>query len=391
LYIGSPPRQTQTRGVEQVELRIAARKNDPRIGMEAKRMNLASQPLVSVVTPVYNEEECLPECIESILCQTYQNWEYTILNNGSTDRSLEIARRYAAKDPRIRVHDNDKFLRMLANHNLALRKISPASKYCKVVLADDFIFPDCLEKMVKVAEAYPSAGIVSSYQLHGQQVRSAGLPYTQQLVRGCEACRQFLLQTITLFGSQNSVLYRADLVRGRDPFYVETDMCADFEACFALLKVSDLGFVHQVLTFSRPRPESIGTVSSDSGATRASLLGILLAYGKDCLSEAEFKHCLKLQLSQYYEFLGRRLWVERDLSFLAFHRRALKDAGFGFSRACLATAAVSALWGVVFNPKSVFERIQRLVSLHRIRGRQVRQVVSGFESVSIKQVAERNK
>src|SRR5882724_7298074 len=65
-------------------------------------MNNSSQPLISVVTPVYNGAEHLAECIESVLAQTYQNWDYTIVDNCSTDGSVEIARRYAAKDRRIR-------------------------------------------------------------------------------------------------------------------------------------------------------------------------------------------------------------------------------------------------------------------------------------------------
>ena len=343
-------------------------------------MNIASQPLVSVVTPVYNEEEHLAECVESVLAQSYQNWEYTIVNNCSTDKSLEIARRYAAKDPRIRVHDNERFLEMLANHNIAIQQISQASKYCKMVLADDWIFPDCLEKMVAVGEAYPSAGIVSSYQLHGQQVRSAGLPYEQRLITGREACRQFLLQTLVLFGTQNSVLYRSGLVKSRDPFYIETDVCADFEACFALLRTSDLGFVHQVLTFSRPRPGSIGTISWDTGANFGSLLGILFTYGRECLSGEEFDTCLDLQVSQYYRFLSRRVWVERDRGFWSYHKRTLAEAGIGFSLIRLTEGAVGHLFDSVLNPKSAIERIRKLVSFRKIRNQQMRKVVPGFGS-----------
>ena len=205
-------------------------------------MIFTSQPLVSIVTPVYNEEEHLAECVESILAQTYQNWDYTIVDNCSTDRSVEIARRYAAKDSRIRIHQNEHFLEMLPNHNVAVRQISPVSKYCKVVLGDDWIFPRCVERMVAVAEEHPSVGVVSAYELCGQQVRITGLPLEQNLVAGGEACSQFLLDKLLLFGSQNSVLYRADLVRRRNPFYVETNMYADFEACFALLRNVRPGF-----------------------------------------------------------------------------------------------------------------------------------------------------
>ena len=113
-------------------------------------LNRQNEPVVSVITPVYNGEEYLAECIESVLAQTYQNWDYTIVNNCSTDRTLEIAQAFASRDRRIRIHTNDRFAPVIENHNIALRQISPASKYCKVVFADDWLFPRCIEEMVRV-------------------------------------------------------------------------------------------------------------------------------------------------------------------------------------------------------------------------------------------------
>jgi glycosyltransferase involved in cell wall biosynthesis len=60
-------------------------------------------PFVSVVTPVYNTGEFVEQAIRSVLEQTYRNFEYIICNNYSTDESGEIATRYEALDPRIRV------------------------------------------------------------------------------------------------------------------------------------------------------------------------------------------------------------------------------------------------------------------------------------------------
>lgn len=343
-------------------------------------MSTTSGPLVSVVTPAYNEEEHIAECIESVLAQTYQNWDYTVVNNCSKDKTLEIARRYAAKDPRIRVHDNEQFLPMIPNHNVAVRQISPASKYCKVVLADDWIFPRCLEQMVKVAETYPSVGVVSAYEQFGEQVRIKGLPVEQNFVVGKEASRQFLLDKLLLFGSQTSVLYRADLVRSRDPFYVENEMYADFEACFWLLGRSDLGFVHEISTFSRPRPGSIGAVSADLGAHYGSVIGMLFAYGKGCLTSEEFEDCLNHKLSEYYTFLGRRSLVERDPDFWSYHKRTFARLGLNYSRAHLTKAAVGELGRTVLNPRSTFASIKRLFRLKRLRNLEARKVVSSFEN-----------
>src|SRR5215813_7302249 len=139
------------------------------------------QPLVSVITPVYNGELYLRECIESVLAQTYRNWDYTIVNNCSTDRTLEIAREFAARDSRLRIHNNETFVRVIPNHNIAFRQISPASKYCKPVAADDMLLPECLERMVCLAEKHPNVAMVGAYGLHSRAdlgVYCKGVPYS---------------------------------------------------------------------------------------------------------------------------------------------------------------------------------------------------------------------
>jgi glycosyltransferase involved in cell wall biosynthesis len=138
-------------------------------------------PLVSVVTPVHNGERYLRECIESVLAQTYEHLDYTIVNNCSTDRTLDIAYKYADRDPRIRVYSNEISSRVIESHNVAFRQISPQSKYCKVVHVDDWLFPDCLEKMVGLAEDHPSVAIVGAYGLSGTKVAWAGLPYRHRV------------------------------------------------------------------------------------------------------------------------------------------------------------------------------------------------------------------
>jgi glycosyltransferase involved in cell wall biosynthesis len=338
-------------------------------------MTFASEPLVSVITPVYNEEEYLTQCIESVLAQSYENWDYTIVDNCSTDRSLEIARSYAAKDRRIRVQESRQFLDIIPNHNRAMQQISPDSKYCKVVLGDDWIFPRCLEQMVSAAEAHPSAGVVSAYQKFREQIRITGLPRTETLVLGREACRQFLMDTLFLFGSPTSVMYRADFVRCRQPFYVETTMYPDFECCFEILLKSDLAFVHEILTFSRPRPQSIGAISADIGAKFRSMLDILFTYGPECLTSEEYGESLDRHLSRYYTFLGRRLLVDHDPAFWSYHKTAFETAGIPFSRLRVVRTALLEMCKSIMQPKSTAESIQRLLRSRKIRNQQMRNLV----------------
>jgi glycosyltransferase involved in cell wall biosynthesis len=308
-----------------------------------------SQPLVSVITPLYNNEEYLEECIESVLAQTYQNWDYTIINNRSTDGSRAIARRYAAQDSRIRVLDTDEFLRVVPNHNFALRQISPASKYCKMVFADDWIFPDCLEQMVNVAEQHSSVGIVGAYVLEGVGISCTGLPYPSPFVDGRQVCRDHLLKSQYVFGSPNSLLYRSDLVRNHDPFFNEANIHADTELCFALLRKCDFGFVHQVLTFTRVREGSLTGMAQDLEASLAGRLQILLEYSSDFLDAREKETLLASHLSEYYRSLGKSLILGRT-KILSYHKAKLSASSVGFSHTRLLGGAVATLWRLGTNP-----------------------------------------
>ena len=321
-------------------------------------MHSASEPLVSIVTPVYNEAPYLAECIESVLSQRYRNWDYTIVDNCSTDGSAEIARRFAAQDRRIRVIENRQFLPAVANHNAAVRQISAHSKYCKVVLGDDWMFPECLERMVAVAEQYPSAGVVGAYALEGTRVSWTGLPYTSVFVSGREICRKHFLDKLYVFGTATTVLYRADLVRSRDPFYNEENIHADTEACFALMRTSDFGFVHQVLTFTRVRPRSLSAMSSDMHTDYPGTLQLLVTYGPDYLRGEELKTCVDRHVSSYYRFLARSaLQRRRERRFWNYHSAKLAAAGIGFSRVRLSKVMLAETWSAALNPKQTVEKL----------------------------------
>jgi len=319
-------------------------------------------PLVSVITPVYNGAEYLAECIESVLAQTYPNWDHTIVDNCSTDGSLEIARGYAQKDQRIRICENEKFLRVNANHNRAFRQISPDSKYCKVVFADDWIFPECLERMVGIAEECPSAGIVGAYVLEGQYVACAGLPYKSKLFSGREICRERFLRGLHVFGPANNVLFRADLVRSRDPFYNESNLHADIESCIALLRACDFGFVHQVLTFTRERPGSLTAMSKDMHTIMAGKLHDLVMYGRDFLSQEELEACLERDLSDYYATLVGGLVRFQGKRFWDYHKRKLTEAGVGFSRLRLARVALKKVCLALINPLGSIQKVRQVAN-----------------------------
>lgn len=321
------------------------------------------EPLVSVVTPVYNGDRYLKECIQSVLSQTYQNWEYIILNNCSTDRTLEIAEHYAKKDKRIRIHNNDALLPIMKNWNHALRQISPESKYCKVVHADDFLFPECLERMVSLSEAYPTIGVVASYGLWGNRVVADGLPYSTDFISGRELCRMTLLDQIYCFWSPSSLLILSDLIREREFFYNEAFLHADIEACYEVLQESDFGFVHQVLTFIRRHEESMTSlVAAPYNGIMLSNLDLLAKYGPVYLSPDEYKEHFKKKLNIYYGFLARSFFNLREKDFWKYHKETIQNIGYPLS---LAKLAITAMLQMSNSPKTTVSTLAKAIANKR--------------------------
>jgi glycosyltransferase involved in cell wall biosynthesis len=304
-------------------------------------MQTESAPLVSVVTPVYNGEKFLAACIESVLAQTYANLEYIIVNNCSTDLTPDIAEAYAAKDPRIRIHNNNAFVTALENHNNALKLISPDSRYVKFVQADDWIFPECLKQMVAIALRHPSIGLVSAYRLEGNRVTLDGLPYPSTFLPGAEICRRTLLTDLYVFGSPTSVLMRADLIRSRPALYDEANFTleADSAACFDLLQTSDFGFVHQVLTATHRHHEQLTTASMRLKTWSVTRIKILNRYGPVFLGASEYADRRKDLMTRHLRLIGWKALTETDEGFWRFQRKALADFGYERVSLTIVTAA----------------------------------------------------
>lgn len=116
-----------------------------------------SVPRVTIGLPVYNGERFVAEAIESVLAQTMTDWELIICDNASTDATPEIARRYAAQDPRVKYFRNGQNIGLARNFNLAFAK--NRSPYFKWLAHDDVCLPEFLERCVAALDADPDASV----------------------------------------------------------------------------------------------------------------------------------------------------------------------------------------------------------------------------------------
>jgi glycosyltransferase involved in cell wall biosynthesis len=133
-----------------------------------------SIPLVSVVMPVYDGERFLAEAIESVLGQSYGHLELVLVDDGSSDRSWEIAREYASRDARVRPFRNERNLGIVQTRNRAFAEADPGSEYFAVMDGDDVCMPDRIERQVAFLQAHPEHAIVGGNTLiideHGDQI-----------------------------------------------------------------------------------------------------------------------------------------------------------------------------------------------------------------------------
>ncbi len=108
-----------------------------------------SRPVISVIVPVYNAEKYIKKCLETLICQTYDNLEIICVDDGSTDHSLELLELFAKKDYRIKIF-SQKNAGPAAARNLALKKAT--GDYISFVDADDFLEYNAYEILVNKLE-----------------------------------------------------------------------------------------------------------------------------------------------------------------------------------------------------------------------------------------------
>lgn len=148
-------------------------------------MNDDHTPLVSVTMPTYNRAAHLPGAIKSILGQTFTDFEFIIIDDGSTDNTAEVVARY--KDPRIIYvrNDTNRGVSYSANRGIEMAR----GKYIARADSDDINLPDRLAKTVAFMEAHPDVGIVGGQVIavHGNERHPMQMPTTN------DECRAMLL------------------------------------------------------------------------------------------------------------------------------------------------------------------------------------------------------
>ncbi|MEL6930145.1 MAG: glycosyltransferase family A protein, partial [Cyanobacteria bacterium J06600_6] len=131
------------------------------------------KPKVSIGMPVYNGENYLRETLESLLSQTFEDFELVIADNASTDDTESICRDYQAQDSRIKYHRNQENLGAARNYNKVFSLAS--GEYFKWAAHDDLCCPCFLEKCVQILDSDPNVVLAytgcNEIDEHGQEIK----------------------------------------------------------------------------------------------------------------------------------------------------------------------------------------------------------------------------
>jgi len=145
----------------------------------------SKEPLISVIMSVYNREEYVAEAVESILGQTLADFEFIIVDDGSTDRSVEIVQQYAGQDQRIRFILNKTNLGLPACRNIGIK--NALGKYLALMDSDDVSLPERFEGQTAYLDEHPQVWVlgtrVMKINAQGQPLKEWKLPENQYVIK----------------------------------------------------------------------------------------------------------------------------------------------------------------------------------------------------------------
>ena len=170
------------------------------------------EDLISVIIPVYNVEKYLPECIESIVNQTYKNLEIILVNDGSTDESLKICNDYKEKDERITVLDSvNKGVSNARNLGLEIS----TGKYITFVDSDDFVELDFCEIMLQNIKKTDADCVITGYKRVYPNKNEIIVNSSCQTIDEIEFLDK-ILEVQTGFGFCHMKLWKAEIIRNNN-------------------------------------------------------------------------------------------------------------------------------------------------------------------------------
>ncbi len=245
-------------------------------------------PRVSICVPTFNSSAHVGPALESALAQTYRSFELIVVDNASTDDTVDIVRSY--EDGRIRIERNDRNLGPIPNFNRCLRLAR--GELVKFLHADDLLYPDCLRTMVDLCLTSDRVGLV--FAPRDVVLDDPGNPEARAWLERCGTMHDRFegLSTVndgrSLFGQllrndfqenwigePSSVLFRRECLHRTGLFNTRLHQISDLELWLRIIYLYDVAFCERPLSVYRHHAESSTNLNRLSRRDRLDRLWLL--------------------------------------------------------------------------------------------------------------------
>ncbi|EKE04165.1 MAG: Glycosyl transferase, family 2 [uncultured bacterium] len=207
------------------------------------------EPLISICIPNHNYENYIKETIDSILAQTYQNFEIIVIDDKSTDKSVEIVKSYS--DPRIKLYENDINLYTFRTNNKAMSLAK--GELITILHSDDKYAPNFLEEIVKSYNKYPQhkVFITGVYFYHSEDDKLT--PWHPYKSGGVKSQKEVLIRLYhqNNIGNGVNVVIHRDCLKTVGVFSSEYKYIADYDYLLRLANRYEFVYIPEMLTYYR--------------------------------------------------------------------------------------------------------------------------------------------
>ena len=295
-------------------------------------------PEISIITPIYNSQRFLAQTIESVLAQTFSDWELRLIDDGSKDGSATVGQEFARRDPRI-CFVSQANSGVVASRNRGLAEAHPDSRYIIFLDHDDVWEPDALEQLRRGLEANPDAVAAHGWSryldVNGEPCLFEGeMEYHKKRIGAVngrivampeDAPTTFAIEAISnCIATPGQTLLRRDILNRVGPLCVECNPCDDWEMYLRITQIGPIALVNRTVIGWRQHENNV----SRDGSKMANRMEFVRAriFAMPSLTP-ENRHILILgyRLFQQKSYRRRLELMREDL-----RRRDMKQAAQNF-------------------------------------------------------------